>query len=384
MSLDSTSPNGRCEVCRELLAGRSLATCEVCGTAHHQDCWDYVGNCSTYGCESTRFVTDQGRHKVGSLRHVVRSQLKSDGLGIDRPGNGMAVLGVAIALLGAATMRIVSFFREPTDADPNASFLGSEGRSGGSAPRSASGWLPAPDPILVPKGTNPDGYRTFENARDGSTMILIPEHGGIGPFLISQHEVTAGQYYRFAGSGLFKGREQSRNPNRPVVLVHWKQAQEYCAWVGGRLPTEAEWDLAARGPSRLPFPWGRSASSRGEWPANVGKISHLLQHANGAQYALLAGRHWNDYLAPVGSHPQGASPYGVLDMVGNVDEWCADDWEGGQGSRVTRGGSWLLPEENAGSSWRSHWHWEGIRGDLGFRVARDPPRGLLDVEQPGR
>lgn len=89
--------------------------------------------------------------------------------------------------------------------------------------------------------------------------------------------------------------------NDPVVEASWLGARAYCAWVGRRLPTEAEWEKAARGPDGRRFPWGAE-------PPDATRA-----HFNGG---------WND-LRPVGSFPPGASPYGVLDMAGNGWQWVS-------------------------------------------------------------
>jgi len=130
-------------------------------------------------------------------------------------------------------------------------------------------------------------------------------------FWIDQTDVTNAQFAQCVEAGActyhvsFETNPRFTDPayaNHPVVYVTWQDAVDYCTWQGGRLPTEAEWEAAARGPYGRTHPWGEEVPSP--------TLANIDGYVNDT--------------TPVGSHPAGASYYGVLDMGGNVREWVSD------------------------------------------------------------
>jgi len=240
-----------------------------------------------------------------------------------------------------------------------------------------------PSPATKPaaSGRNAQGFREFVWRKDNSVMITIPageflmgspdnegmswEHPQhkvyVEAFSIDKYEVTNEQYAKFCAA---TGRLQrdvtefddmpaytSSGPSSPAVKVTWLDAAAYAKWAGKRLPTEAEWEKAARGSDGRLYPWGNEApDADGIFRANLGP----------RQDTVAGKRDGYLYCAPVGSFPAGASPYGVMDMAGNVDEWCVDRFEedyyakgparnpkgpaSGLG-RVCRGGNWGVGAE---------------------------------------
>lgn len=219
--------------------------------------------------------------------------------------------------------------------------------------------------MAIPGGTFTMGDNHDEAAR--------PEHAvTIKPFLLGRYEVTFEQYAKFCVS---TGRQIPSDGgwgmnNRPVINVTWQDAVDFTTWLSKisgktfRLPSEAEWEYAARGRATTKFPWGN-------------KIGKSKANCNGC------GSEWdNKMTSPVGSFAPNS--YGIYDMVGNVYEWCLDikhnnyegapndgsPWltDGQEDTRINRGGSWFQLPSDAVPTARCWEHSARGQNDYGFRV----------------
>ncbi|HPB32207.1 MAG TPA: SUMF1/EgtB/PvdO family nonheme iron enzyme, partial [Candidatus Sumerlaeota bacterium] len=161
--------------------------------------------------------------------------------------------------------------------------------------------------LLVPGGEFLMGVPA-DSPHAGKIADSSPEHMvRLDPYYIDRHEITNEQYARYlAATGAkpssFAGEARLNGPRQPVVGVRYSDAESYAGWAKKRLPTEAEWEMAARGTDGRLYPWG-----------SVFDPKRCNSYSNGR-------------LEPenVGSYPLGASPYGLMDMAGNVAEWVYD------------------------------------------------------------
>jgi len=236
---------------------------------------------------------------------------------------------------------------------------------------------------FVPAGAFDMGYYDYSSSNSDHAPVHTVD---LDAFWIDQTEVTTSMYAQCVTSGecnppRYTNRRTSQNTTYygnldyadfPVIYVSWYEAQEYCDWAGRRLPTEAEWEKAARGGLKgKRYPWGN------EWPE--------------CNYWVKYGANFDDDntcdeadTRAVGSYL--ANGYGLFDMAGNVREWVADRYQfeyyrvssannplgpTSGGNRVLRGGSWDRPYLQISNYYREQSDPTSIGGDIGFRCALD-------------
>ena len=243
-------------------------------------------------------------------------------------------------------------------------------------------WLAIGEPpegmVLVPAGEFTMGTDDPNAPDDQRPARKV----NVDAFYIDKHEVTNAQFKEFILADGYKKREYwtkqgwdfiqkkryyyvyptrdtyqinkplgfeensiSSEPDHPVIGVSWYEAVAYAKWAGKRLPTEAEWEKGARGTDARVYPWGNTF--------DYSKLKYFPHH---------------EKLSSVGSYPEGASPYGVLDMAGNVAEWCTDS---NKEKKVIRGGGWNAIRLQLRCTHRKE-HLPTYRYyNLGFRCVKD-------------
>ncbi|MFH1464444.1 MAG: SUMF1/EgtB/PvdO family nonheme iron enzyme [Pseudomonadota bacterium] len=187
----------------------------------------------------------------------------------------------------------------------------------------------------------------------------------VGPLALDRAEVTVVRFRAFAESTGYRADprsvEASLDPALPVVFVDGADARAYCAWVGGRMPTADEWEVAARGTAGRRYAWGDAPPDGSR--ANFCDLRCARPYGTPDHDDGFAG------LAPVGSYPAGATPEGLLDMGGNAREWTSTPADGER--LMVRGGGYQNAYDDLTAADVRANRWDERQPDIGFRCAYD-------------
>ena len=208
--------------------------------------------------------------------------------------------------------------------------------------------------LLRPKQSDRQQQAALK-VRDGAKMVLIPAGPSTSSFYMDMYEVTNAQYRKFVRATGHREPQYWHNseynqPNQPVIGVSWHDATAYAKWAGKRLPSEAEWEYAARGGlAGQRYVWGDETptAERANYGSNVGKPT------------------------AVGSYP--ANGYGLYDMAGNVGEWCQDWYNSDRKYRVLRGGRWSTVANSLRVALRDYYDPNNGSSFNGFRCVSGSP-----------
>ena len=263
---------------------------------------------------------------------------------------------------------------------------------------------PADDMVFIPSGSLPLGDKTLALSR--------PVHMvAVSAYWIDRYEVTNARYQAFVRAtsrrapyvhenwaavyNWFKDTHPAGLGDTPVVLVTWLDAKAFCAWSGRRLPTESEWEYAARGPDNSTYPWGNLWDSR---------FTNVVSRLSGPLKTI---QDWDEFEASwtgskkpeihaVGSYPKDKSSFGVMDMAGNVSEWvdgqftpyrgasAASSPAFGKGFRVARGNSWGNRDYSTSLAVRYPYEASRVDSVIGIRCARTATPDEVRAHSMGR
>ncbi len=255
---------------------------------------------------------------------------------------------------------------------------------------------PTPEPVISDTGSRmlfmPGGQFRLGND-EGDDDEQPSRSVSLEPYYIDETEVTNGAYAQCVSAGECDPPATNRasfytdyygNPEYaeyPVLFVNWYQAQEFCQWRGDRLPTEAEWEKAAgfdpQEAIKYTYPWGNNFEGT--------RVNYCDTNCYRGDRDSAFDDAYSD-TAPVGTYPEGRSPIGAYDMLGNVMEWTADWYDRNtyttgpdvnpmgpvEGfTKSVRGGSWLSPREELRITARTFYDPNEVRANIGFRCAAD-------------
>jgi len=257
------------------------------------------------------------------------------------------------------------------------------------------------------RGTSIDRARALAAQFGAYFAVETPQRSiDLDAYYMDKFEVTNQQYAQFlavlAPAGRPYAHPQAPPPKdpipaywydrrlngatHPVTGVDWYDAATYCHWAGRRLPTEAQWEKAARGPSGQEYPWGNTWNAAYANNAELTFGQPILSHTQWLQLlAPLRLEALQQLTKPVGSFPEGVSPYGVYDMGGNLWEWCQDSYQkdyyhsapsrnpSGPSSsayKVLRGGCWSSHRGMLRAAYRNYDLATDRHLEVGFRCVR--------------